>query len=248
MGSRRRKAPTKRRQAATRLTPRDFDPKTRARQRYVAELDDFQAHVTLKETRQALTVRQGFLHALLADPRVSQWLIDRFQTGMRRRLELDGVLALVLDELGVPWLWCVERILDVFVGMVQGVTTTDPAGDGTTVLEIPEPHEVHEREIEAALLAPPIIVVFTTGEGEGVDEAITRLTAVYEAAKSQLASSAASQTGARGSKQPARGASGAAGTTKTASPSHSTVSTPCIIAMASTERAYATGLTRPSDF
>lgn len=199
----RRRPPARRRRqdVPSRLMTRDFDT-AGARLRYVPELDDFQGDVTLAEAQTALAVRQGFLRALVNDPRVTRWLTDRARAAVEARRiapnHLDGLLKLVRDELGLNWPWCNERIIEVFAAMMHGAAVHDLEG-GRVEVEIPEPHEVQEPQLEAGVHAPPTIACFMTQEGEAVDDALQRAAAFYRDLVHHLLSAAAPAAGGRAS-------------------------------------------------
>lgn len=135
--------------------------------------DLFQPHVGLTQARAAVTVQQEVLAALLADPRVLA-LFGRWHEQLAsapQRLNTDGVLSLVRDELGLPWPWCAAGLLEAFHRTILGVEA------------LPQ-----EEETEVAVHAPPLAAWFPpAADGESLDEAEARWDALNAEMKARFA-------------------------------------------------------------
>ncbi|HUF93614.1 MAG TPA: hypothetical protein VMR23_14655 [Candidatus Limnocylindria bacterium] len=183
------------------LTTDDFDPQTLERRRVVAELDLFRPDVRMEEAHRSLLVRGGFMEALLGDPRV----IRQFTTWCERafkpkgKVDVDDALEFVRDELGVSWPWCVEGIVTAWVRMARAGRIVSTEG-ATAVVEFPDADA--DLGEEAAVLAPPLVVWFTTHDGEATDEALERWKDVDAAVRGELTRAEAAHAGGPRGKQP----------------------------------------------
>lgn len=121
------------------------------------------------------------MEALLGDPRVVRCLTGWVEqlAADPDALNTDDVLPLV-EELGLRWPWCVVGLLEVFHRMV--------------LLKITDPREALPP-VEAAVMAPAMVLTFRTEVGEATDVARERLTEIYAQSIAALDSAEAAAAG-----------------------------------------------------
>lgn len=153
--------------------PRDVFHEDSVGREFFPVADLFQPHVGLAQARAAVTVQQEVLAALLADPRVLA-LFGRWHEQLAaapQRLNTDGVLSLVRDELGLPWPWCAVGLLEAFHRTSLGAEALS-----------------REEETEVAVHAPPLAAWFPPPlDGESLDENEARWDALNAEMKARFA-------------------------------------------------------------
>jgi hypothetical protein len=117
--------------------------------------------VSLNEGQRVFLVREGFMEALVHDPRVLRFF-ESWIAAARAGAPFDDPTSFVADELGLRWPWCTVGLMETFHRMVLLVKDFDPAK------ALPPPGE-------AVVLAPPIKLTFRTKDGESVQSARFRL-------------------------------------------------------------------------